>query len=199
MSEIDAILASTHIYGLDIPEALSRINNNGKIYIRIIHSFVQNMPQMLDEFALVSEETLGDYAIKVHGAKGSCYGIGATVCGDAAFALEKASKAGDMDTVLRDNGAFIELTRALVSDLADLEALVNGTQPAAALSAAKPDASKLAALLEATRSYDIELMQKIIEDLEKQSYQSGGEIVPWLREKFDNFSYDRIVEKLSGL
>ena len=199
MSDINAILASTSISGLDISEALSRINHSGKIYMRIIHSFIQNMPQMLDDLSTVTDETLANYSIKVHGVKGSCYGIGATLCGDAAFVLEKASKVGDLEAVLRDNGSFIELTRALVRDLEELEAHVESMQAPAASSAARPDPRKLARLLEATRYYNVEMMHKIIEELEGQSYVSGGEIVPWLRKQFDSFAYDKIIERLSKL
>ncbi|MCL1891470.1 MAG: hypothetical protein FWG00_05610 [Coriobacteriia bacterium] len=221
---LDDILANTNIEGLNIPEALGRINNNSSIYMRIIHSFTQNMPDMLEELSKVTEADLPDYIIQVHGAKGSCYGIGATACGDAAFALEMASKADDWETVARDNGAFIALSHELVEKLKELEACVEQAQsgagaggvadggvagggsgaeaaavPEAAATPAVLDTEKLAALLEATKDFDYEKMESLVEDLEKQQAANGDEIVPWLREQLDKFSYDTIIERLSNL
>ena len=226
MSDIDTILSRTSIEGLDINDALSRVNHSGKIYLRIVHSFSQNMPKMLDDLATVSKETLPDYAIRVHGVKGSCYGIGAVACGDAAFALEKASKAGDWATVERDNGTFIALVKKLITDLEALEARVEASPaPASGTAAdndsfdgeglaaagsgsscgeglaseAQPDAAKLAALLEATKNYDLKLMRSIIEDLESSTCSQGSELVTWLREQLNNFAYDKIIARLYEL
>ena len=199
MAAIDDILKNTEIKGLDIPDAMSRLANNGKIYMRIIHSFIQNMPKLLNGLAAVTEDTMADYSIQVHGAKGSCYGIGAVYCGDLAFELEKASKDGVWTFVTENNGAFIDSVNQLLVDLQGLEDLVEGSTAPAGASASSPDRAKLAALLVATRNYEIETMLKIIEELEAQSYTSGGEIVPWLREQFDSFAYDNTVERLSSL
>ena len=200
MTTTDDILADTRIEGLDISEALGRLNNSSKVYMRIIHSFAQNMPKLLDDLLEVTEESLPNYAIRVHGIKGSCYGIGAVACGDAAFALEKASKAGDWITVARENDAFVASVKKLIEELVALEERVeNGQAPVCAAAFGAPDAAKLAALLEATKNYSVETMFNIIEELEAQTYTSGGEIVPWLREQFDSFAYDNIIERLSAL
>jgi len=199
VAAIDDVLASTNIDGLDIPDALSRLNNLSKVYVRIIHSFTQNMPKMLDDLATVTEATLPDYTILVHGTKGSCYGIGANKCGDMAQELEHAGKAGDWAYVQQNNAAYIEAVKVLIAELIILEERLESLQAPTGAAAASPDKAKLAKLLEATKNYDVETMFNIIEDLEKQKYTSGGEIVPWLRQQFDNFAYDAIVEKLSSM
>ena len=199
MATIDDILARTNIDGLDIPDALSRLNNLSKVYVRILHSFTQNMPKMLDDLASVTEATLPDYAILVHGTKGSCYGIGANACGDKAHELEIASKAGDWAYVQQNNSAYLDMVKVLIGELLALEERLENLDAPAGATASSPDKNKLTELLEATKNYDVETMFKIIEDLESQSYTTGGEIVPWLRAQFDNFAYDKIVEKLSSL
>lgn len=198
MATIDDVLASTSIDGLDIPDALSRINNMSKIYVRILHSFIQSMPKLLDGLAQVTEETLPDYSILVHGIKGSCYGIGATACGDLAQELEFASKAGDWTLVQYKNGACIAAIQTLLGELALLEEKLTSL-PSPTNTATSPDKKKLAELLMATKNYDVESMFKIIEELESKSYTSDGEIVPWLREQFDSFAYDVIIERLSSM
>jgi len=199
VATIDDVLAITNIDGLDIPDALSRLNNLSKVYVRILHSFTQNMPKMLDDLAGVTEATLPDYAILVHGTKGSCYGIGATKCGDVAQDLETAAKAGDWAYVQQNNVAYLDAVKTLIDELIALEERIESLQAPTGAAASSPDKGKLANLLEATRNYDVETMFRIIEDLESQSYASGGEIVSWLREQFDNFAYDKIVDKLSSM
>jgi hypothetical protein len=187
------------IDGLDVNEGIGRFNDNAAMYMRIIHSFIINMPKTLDELAAVTPDTLPDYAVRVHGAKGSCYGISANTCGDAAKALEMAAKAGDFAAVEATNGAFIELVKHLIDQLTELEAAVegknaerNGTSPLQS----RPDPSKLRALRDAALNYDIMEMQNIINALSASRYEVDADLVPWLREKIDAFAYDEVVERL---
>jgi HPt (histidine-containing phosphotransfer) domain-containing protein len=195
---IDRVLAETKIDGLDIPDALGRMGNSGKMYLRIVHSYTTNMPKALDELAAVTLETLPDYAIKVHGAKGSCYGIGANACGDLAKALEMASKADDWQTVQRDNGAFVESVRELITQLEKLEADVEQAENAGVSKAvaASPDPLKLSALLVATQNFDLDQMQSLIDELLAVSYETGGDIVAYIKEHFEAFDYQAIEEKI---
>jgi hypothetical protein len=39
-------------------------------------------------------------------------------------------------------------------------------------------------------------MEKILGDLERYTYKSGGDLVPWLRKQLDNFDYGAIQERL---
>jgi hypothetical protein len=36
-------------------------------------------------------------------------------------------------------------------------------------------------------------------ELEKYEYESGGELIPWLREQIDNLEYDAVREKLEEI
>lgn len=198
---IDQILAKTNIAGLNIPDALARMGNSAKLYMRIVHSFVVNMPKNLDDLATttINAETLSDYAIKIHGAKGSCYGIGAQAIGDVAKSLEVAAKAGDLTTCLRDNDSFVvgvqELIKALERLEARVEAAKNGTGKGGA-QAEKPDTDKLAALLTATQSFDLEQMNSIIEELSNVRYEQDSEIVSKIKESFEAFDYQAIEETI---
>ncbi|MDR1713726.1 MAG: hypothetical protein LBR39_06200, partial [Coriobacteriales bacterium] len=105
--DVNAILDATPIAGVDYADGLQRFSGNGAIYLRILKSYVQNTPNTLAALAQVTPQTLADYAVTVHGLKGSCYGISATPLGDEAKALEFASKAGEWETVQRDNPVLI--------------------------------------------------------------------------------------------
>ena len=197
---VEKILADTQIPGLQIAEAMGRLGDSASLYLRIIHSFVTNMPHHLSELSAPSAETLNDYAIKVHGVKGSCYGIGANCCGDAAKDLEMAAKAGDLDTVLRDNGALLNSLRALLVELEKLEATVAAAEGAESSSglADSPDPAILQALLDATQAFDIEQMQKLIDELSSVNYRSGGDLVAYIQERFGAFDYQAIEDNINA-
>lgn len=200
-AETGQILANTNIPGLDIPDALGRMGNSPKLYMRIIHSYVTNMPANLEELATdkINAETLPDYAIKIHGAKGSCYGIGANVIGDKAKALEMASKAGDLDACLAGNDDFIASTLELLKALEELEATVEGAANSGGTAQSeKPDATKLAALLAATQSFDIDQMTKLVEELASVQYASGGDVVKKIKDSFEAFDYQSIEETIAA-
>jgi PAS domain S-box-containing protein len=199
---VDTILSEAHIEGVDLVTGIRNFNNSASIYMRIAHSFITNMPKTLDELRTVDEGSLPEYAIRVHGAKGSCYGICANDCGDAAKALEIASKAGDWKTVARDNGPFIAQVEKLIEGLKDLEAKVEAEsqrQDALRPKAAALSKDTLAKLLAATQDYDIEEMQRLIDDLDSYDYEGDTSLIPWLKKQYASFSYDAIVEKLQEL
>jgi len=197
---IEQLLAETTIAGLDIPDAISRMGNNPKLYMRIIHSFTTNMPNNLVELATssITADTLHDYAIRIHGAKGSCYGIGANAVGDVARDLEMAAKAGDLVTCQRDNDAFITGTQELLGKLEALEARVEELENSAGgkPQAEKPDALKLKALLAATQMFNIEEMSRLVEELSSIKYAQGDEMIAKIKTAFEAFDYQTVEETI---
>jgi hypothetical protein len=41
-------------------------------------------------------------------------------------------------------------------------------------------------------------MESILAELERYEYESGGELVEWMRERIDNLEYRAIIERLEG-
>jgi len=198
----DKVLAEAAIPGLDIPEALARMGNNPKLYMRIIHSFVANMPANLESLATsnITAETLEDYSIKIHGAKGSCYGIGANAVGDIARDLEIASKDGDLAACLRGNDAFIFAAQELLEQLMALENKIEELENSAGgkSQADKPDVHKLRALMAATHNFSIDEMGKLVEELSSIQYQQGGEVIARIKSAFEAFDYQTIEETITA-
>lgn len=192
------VLTETTIPGLNIADALARMGDNPKLYMRIIHSFVTNMPGNLEGLATntITAETLADYAIKIHGAKGSCYGIGADAVGDAARDLEMAAKKGDLETCLCTNDAFIAATLELIKKLECLEAEVEAAEGTIKAQEQKPDALKLAALLVATQRFDIDQMNNLVEELTGIQYAHDGQVIDTIKKSFDAFDYQTIEETI---
>ena len=115
--EIVQILYDNPLEGLDYQDGLNRFGGQASIYLRIVNTFIESTPALLAELTKVTPETMAEYTVRIHGLKGSCYGISATVLGDEAKALELASKIFDWDTIQRDNPLVIEHAQTLINQL----------------------------------------------------------------------------------
>lgn len=193
-----SVFSKTNIEGLNLEEGLTRFGGNPKLYIKIIKTFIDNIGAHLDTLAGLTHEKLGDYAIEVHGVKGSCYGISANKEGDMAKALEIAAKAGEYDNVSAGNAPFIEAVNELVVNLQALLDEIEGTE-AGGQKKQEPDRAVLSTMLQASRDFDVDKMQEAIKELEKYTYEKDGDLVIWLGEQVTTFSYDKIEERLASI
>ncbi|MDR0648564.1 MAG: response regulator [Synergistaceae bacterium] len=193
------LLEKTRISGMDITAGLKRFNNVPSIYMGVIKSFIQNMPKFLTVLRGVTEGTLSEYAVTVHGVKGSCYGICADEAGRMAEALEIAAKSGDFARVMAGNETFIGTAYDLLTQLEALSKSaddVSDETDSDKNALPEPDRPLLAKMLEASQNYDIDAMQGVMDELEQYKYESGSELISWLKERLVNFGYEEITEKL---
>jgi signal transduction histidine kinase/CheY-like chemotaxis protein len=188
------VLDGLYITGVDLRTGTERYNNE-KVYLEILRSFCVHTPKMLDTIRNVSEENLGEYATIVHGLKSSSYGICANVVGKRAEILESAAKAGDFKTVQAGTRMFLESMNTLISDLESLLQKVL-TDQRTKQHMTVPSSTLLARLLDACKQYKPILMEEIIAELDTYVYDSGGDLILWLREQLDNLEYDAIQERL---
>jgi hypothetical protein len=190
-------ILSFNIDGVDLRKGLERFGNDDESFLSVLHSYAVNTGALLDKAKAVTLDGLVDYAITVHGIKGSSYGICAQTAGEKAETLEHASKAGDMDFVLEHNSEFIGGVEKL---LADLNGML-GAIEAETLKPKKdkPDKEALNRLLEACKTYDMDTVEEIAAELESSEYESDGELVKWICENAKQFNLDAIVEKLSAV
>jgi HPt (histidine-containing phosphotransfer) domain-containing protein len=200
--QILEILKANPIEGVDYADGLKRFGNQATIYLRIVKSFIQNTPVTLDELSAVTQETIDDYMVKVHGLKGSCYGISAMVLGDEAKALEFAAKAYEWDTIVRDNPTLLAHVHALIAQLQGIvdkceQAETTDDDPRQVVD--KPDVGLVRELLEATQTFDVVAMGQIIDKLDTVRYKSDPKLVAELKEQLTNFRYDLIEDKATEL
>ena len=189
-----SILDNITIAGIDIVQGRQRYNGEAA-YLDIIRSWCLHTPALLEKLKDPSSENLQEYSITVHGLKGSSYGIFANEIGKKAAELEAFAKAGDFASVQAANAPFIEMAELMLSNLGELlEKAAAGK--GAKKKAAAPDPALLAKLLDATKRYKSTLMEEILADIELYDYESGGELIPWLREQVDNLEYDAICDRL---
>jgi CheY-like chemotaxis protein len=200
---LKSLLDKTRIGGIDIAAGMKRFNDDATIYLGVIKSFLQNMPKFLATLRSVTESTLAEYAVTIHGVKGSCYGICADEAGRMAEALEIAAENGDFAHVMAGNETFIGKVEALLQQLDTLsrsaDAVGRKADGSKNLLRVSPDGSLLAKMLEASQAYDIDAMQGVMDELERYQYEFGGELIAWLKEKLVNFGYDEISEKLEEM
>ncbi|MDR2096330.1 MAG: response regulator [Treponema sp.] len=188
------ILDRAEIEGIDLKAGLRRYAGEA-VYLQILRSYTVHTPELLEKLRSLSRETLPEYAITVHGLKGASYGICAGAIGKQAEELEHAAKAGNYEKVRRENAAFIEKVAEALAELGRL------LQDAAECGPAKqkapaPDRVLLEKLLDASKRFKPAIMEDVLTEIEGYEYESGEDLVVWLREQLDNLEYDAIRKRL---
>jgi len=184
--------------GIIIPEiyreGLERFGGDEESFLQVLRSYAVNTAPLLEAVGEVDENSLYDYAIIVHGIKGSSRGISANAIGDMAEALENAAKAGDLGFVRANNPGFLEAARNHLAELNNIFVSADGQNPKPKKD--KPDEKILAGLLTACQNFDIDKIDTLMSDIEVYEYTSDNGLAAWLRENVNLMNYDDIVKKL---
>ncbi|GHS89665.1 hypothetical protein AGMMS49957_13350 [Synergistales bacterium] len=184
-----------HVKGIDFDAGVARYGAES-IYLQILDSYAFSTPELLDKLRYPSEDGLEAYAILVHGLKGSSRAICADEIGQAAEKLEFAAKARNFKTVSAQNCALIKSVDDLLSELQAFLEDAKNNGCAQKERRASPSGELLSQMCEAAQHFKTSVMDETLLDLERYDYDSGGDIVAWIRERMDNLDYDAIAEKL---
>jgi chemotaxis protein histidine kinase CheA len=184
------------ISGIDVDKGLARFGNDMESYLTVLNSYVKNTPALLDAAVEAGKDKtrLTEYETIVHGVKGSSGAIFANEITEMAVALESAAKSGDYDHIVTNNTAFIKAARELISAIKTVleENRKTNQKPIKE----KPDAAMLEKLSKACEEFDMNGVDEALMELEAFDYESGGELVEWLRESAEQANLDEIVERL---
>jgi signal transduction histidine kinase/CheY-like chemotaxis protein/HPt (histidine-containing phosphotransfer) domain-containing protein len=183
------------IAGLSIKQGLERFGGDEESYLGVLKSYALNTPPLLDQMRDCSEENLPSYAIVVHGIKSSSRSIGAGAVGVRAEKLEHAAKSGNFEFVSKENSDFLKTVQQLIDGLSDMLRDIEEENPKP--TKAEPDKAVLDDLLEACKSFDIDEVDKAMAELESYGYESGGELVEWLRSQVSVMGLKKIAERLA--
>jgi signal transduction histidine kinase/CheY-like chemotaxis protein len=189
---IAELIRAFPVEGLDAEKGLGRFGGDGKSYMDSLRSYAAHTPPLLE--ALRDTGTLADYAVTVHGVKGSSYGISAELIGQRAEKLEHAAKAGNLALIEAENGGFIGAAEKFIGDLTGLLHTLEENRrkdPRAA-----PDPALLGRIRDAAENYDISGLDRTMEELERYVYETDGELIPWLRDQIDRSEFGQIAERL---
>jgi len=167
------------------------------IYLSILRSFADNTPDLINRLRGSDMEPLPERVIIAHSLKGSSANICAEQVRAVAAEMEQAARNGDSPGFLALLNPCIRDAERLVEDIkAWFEAYDAGNEKPRRIS---PDQEVLKKLKECCEAYDMSGIDKAIEELEGSSYDTGADLVAWLREKIDIMEVDEIIERLSKL
>ncbi len=182
---------SVVIAGVDKERALGRFDGDEKVLLDVLRSYAAGTRALLINLHdYLASGKLQDYAIAVHGIKGSSYAICAQDVGALAESLEMAAKAGDLGKV---SGGHPALETAAGALLDDLDRVLGEIGEAEKPLAASPDKSLLEELRGACEAFDMDRVDAAMEQLEAKRYESGEELVAWLREQVNNMIFEEII------
>ena len=105
------------ISGVNMKRGLGICDGSLDIYVDVLRNYVIDMHEALEKMKNVSEETLGAYAINLHGVKGISDAIGAEEAKNTALFLEEMADRGDLAGVLAKNTAFMKYAENLVGGI----------------------------------------------------------------------------------
>jgi HPt (histidine-containing phosphotransfer) domain-containing protein len=196
IQDAPGILEKAKLEGINFKAGLERYGTEAT-YTQVLRSYATHTQELLEKLRSLSQETLPDYMVTVHGLKGASYGVCAEAIGKEAEELEFAAKAGDYKKVALKNAAFIAKVEASLKALGGLlqaDAEGSGEKP----KAVAPDKALLEKLLDASKRFKPAIMEDVLAELEGYEYESEGDLIPWLREQIDNLEYDAVREKLES-
>jgi CheY-like chemotaxis protein len=181
------------IPGLNQGRGLMRFGCDTDIYFGVLRSYVHNTPRLLEKVKNPEKNKLKDYAIVVHGLKGSNLSIGADELGAMAGNLEKAADNQDFAYVMENNALFVKASELMLDGLRAL--LSSNTKPKPKKS--EPDSAALMLLLDASREFDIDGVDAAIEELGKYEYEKGSELIEEIKEQITVMGFEQITELVS--
>jgi HPt (histidine-containing phosphotransfer) domain-containing protein len=151
------------VEGIDITAALRLYGDSGAAFIPILKSFVTHTPPLIEKMDAHLETSLPDYAVEVHGFKGTCKAICAAETAELAKELEFASKDGNGELVRSRHG---ELRRQALELTGRLSALLDEWDAGRPLVEKKPriapDRELLARLSAATAEFNSNITEEVL-------------------------------------
>jgi HPt (histidine-containing phosphotransfer) domain-containing protein len=187
---------SSGIPGIDIRKGLERFSGDEESYMEVLRSYAVNTRPLLEQLKIINRDNISDYAIAVHGLKGSNRGICADELGNRAEALETAAKEGNLDFIKANNGIFLEATGKMLDFLDNLirQHISNTSKP----KKERADPEMLKKLVAACGIYDMDGVDSAMAEIEAYEYTVDNELVSWLRENVDQVNFAQIKERLAN-
>ncbi|MDR2748005.1 MAG: response regulator [Treponema sp.] len=176
------------VQGIDFA-AMRNLYGSRAAVVSTLKSFVTHTPPLLEKMAAHLELSLPDYAIEVHGLKGSCGAVCAAESASLARELERAAREGDLEFVRSRHGELEGRLRSLLDELTALLAEWDGSRTEKE-KRAEPDRELLRRLSAAAGEFNSGKIGEILEELERYRYETGEDLIRRLRDCAEAFDYD---------
>ncbi|MDR3154889.1 MAG: response regulator [Deltaproteobacteria bacterium] len=184
--------------GLDIEAGITRFGGDFGIYRDTLRSFAVNTKELLGQIREPDKSGLKDYLIRVHGIKSSAYGVCAAPLGKAAEDLEAAARQGDLAFIAARNPPFLAQAGKLTAELEAFlgeSAAANGERERAEA----PDPELVRRMVGACRAWDMDGVDRAVEELGRRVYESEPGLVDWVKERVEHMELDKIVERFAAV
>jgi hypothetical protein len=185
------------IAGLDMERGINHFGGDEDSYLDVLRSYAVNTPPLLETIKNVDREHLGDYAIVVHGIKGSSRGICADDFAGEAEVLENSARAGDYDFIAAHNQSFLDTAWKLMSDIDVMLSQLSAVSPKPM--ADRPDKEVLDKLLIACRNYDMDGADEAMAEIRRFDYVHDDGLADWLNTNIEQMNFPQIIDRLSGV
>ena len=182
---------------INVSKGINRFGGDRDIYIGILRSYALNTTALLDALKNVDSGSIAEYAIVVHGIKGSSRDIFAETAGEMAEELEIAAKNGDFGFVTEKNPAFVETLEKLISGIEEALRIVDEGDEKPVKD--EPDRKLLKRLIIACDNYDMAVVDEVMAEIENYRYEADDGLGVWLRECAARMDFAEISEKLKTL
>ncbi|MDR2617995.1 MAG: Hpt domain-containing protein, partial [Treponema sp.] len=186
--------------GVDFAAALTLYGNSGAALMPILKSFVAHTPPLLERMDAHLETSLSDYAVEVHGLKGTCSAICAAEAAALAKELEFAAKDGQEALVRSRHGELKRQAQAVTERLQAMLEEWDASLPVVEKELrSEPDRELLARLSGATGEFNSSITEEVLGELEQYRYAQDGDFIFWLREQAENFDYEIMHDRLEEI
>lgn len=177
------------ISGINVSDGVKRFGGDLTAYQQVLGSYATHTPKLLEQIKNTIRQP-DQYAIAVHGLKGSSYYICAYEVGSLAEQLEQEAKAGNVTGLKLETGTLLTMTGTLIENIQFMLSLTTKKEEQA--DAVLPDPDLLRQLAVSCKSYDIKGMEDALEQLESYRYEADGELVKMLRTKTEELEYEEV-------
>jgi len=184
-----------NIPGVDTERGVSLYGGDIKIYLPLLRSYVSSTPRTLEKLETVTKETLPEYVIAVHGLKGTSANIGAEALREAAFNLEKLSRAGDIEGVLSQNNKLVEDAKIIVANIKGWLERYDSLNAKPRLKT--PDREILTRLRQCCEAYNMSGIDRAMSELDNFAYEEDADLVAWIKEKIVVSEIDEVAARIA--
>jgi signal transduction histidine kinase/DNA-binding response OmpR family regulator len=181
--------------GVDVDRCLTRFSDDWKTLTDVLRSFAVSTSEILFQFQEIKEEQLRDCAILLHGLKGSCRGICAEFLGELAEEMELAAERDDIEYIERNIHGFLTETAKFINALSNVLNDIESVNPKPQKDV--PDAELLEKLSEYCGSFNMDGIDGVIAELDSYEYDSGRNLVTWIKERVERMEFSEIRDRLS--
>ncbi|GMO45648.1 MAG: hypothetical protein Ta2G_00590 [Termitinemataceae bacterium] len=153
------------------------------VFLEVLSIFVKTVPNILEQIEtknLFDKISLNYYIVLVHGLKSSLRLLGMESIGKIAEDLEFAGKDGNIDSIKSINSEFIETLKTIIESLKSFLQTIEKTKTK--IQKDKPDDELLTRLKKAAEQMDIDLIDAIVEELEKYTYDEDAQLITKIKE-----------------